>query len=260
LPKDGLWGFVEIPEGPFTMGSDDSDGFMGEIASPADSLILPTYYMARWPVTVAQFQGFVAATGWQTAESERLNGLANHPVVWVNWRDALAYCEWLTEQLQRCEATPEPLKCILQQPGGRVTLPSEAEWEKAARGVDGRPYPWGEAFGVDLANGMETGIGATTTVGCFPKGRSPYGVEEALGNVWEWTRSRVGNYPYPSSEMERREREDLYSGEDEPRVLLGGAFSNVSQDVRCAVRYDFDARCADYFVGFRVVLSSLPYL
>lgn len=258
LPKDELWGFMAIPEGPFTMGSDNPDDSPARDASPAHPLVLPTYYISRFPVTVSQFRTFVEMTGYTWARENRPQGGLHHPVVYVSWQDAMAYCDWLTEELRQAETMPEPLKRILEQPGGRVTLPSEAEWEKAARGTDRRTYPWEGDVNADLANYSDTGIGSTSPVGCFPQGRSPYGVEECSGNVWEWTRSLRGDYPYPSDELARQKREELQSDGREPRVLRGGAFYLSPQLVRCAVRLDVNARGACYFVGFRVVLSSLP--
>jgi formylglycine-generating enzyme required for sulfatase activity len=121
----------------------------------------------------------------------------------VTWHDAIAYCTWLTSCLRDWEQTPEPLATLLRQEAWQVILPSEAEWEKAARGTDGRRYPWGNDLDPNRANYNGTGIETTSAVGCFPQGVSPYKVEELSGNVWEWTRSLWGRdsepqfrYPY----------------------------------------------------------------
>lgn len=155
-----------------------------------------------------------------------------------------------------------------------------AEWEKAARGTDGRAYPWGDALDPDRANYHGTGIGTTSAVGCFPKGASLYGVEDLTlklslpgvpltgaslygvedlgGNVWEWTRSKEGKYPYPQQKTTRARRENLRSRVDEYRVLRGGAFWFSPQSVRCACRYESDARGWYDSVGMRVVVAALP--
>jgi len=262
LPDEPLLGFIEIPAGPFTMGSNDpEDSFLDiEKASPAHPLTLPTYYIARYPVTVAQFRAFVEARGHRPANERCLHGLANHPAVYVSWQDARAYCKWLTEQMQQQpEKTPASLAEFLRQPEACVTLPSEAEWEKAARGPEGFVYPWGNEPDPNCANYADTGIDATSTVGCFPGGASvAYRVEELSGNVWEWTRSVLGDYPYPEGAQERAERELLQSDGTEPRVLRGGCFADVARNCRCALRNRVIARYIDFVVGFRVVLAALP--
>jgi formylglycine-generating enzyme required for sulfatase activity len=179
----------------------------------------------------------------------------------VSWHEALAYCDWLTQELREWDGTPEPLSTLLREEGWVVTLPSEAEWEKAARGGEGkRRYPWGDYPEPNRANYGDTGIGTTSAVGCFPGGASPAGVEDLSGNVWEWTRSLWGedwqepnfDYPYDSEDG----REDLEAGDDVGRVLRGGAFGYTVIHVRCAFRdYRLNPlyRYGDY--GFRVVVS-----
>jgi formylglycine-generating enzyme required for sulfatase activity len=259
LLDEPLLGFIEIPAGPFLMGNDDERGSWGfGKASPQHRVTLPTYYIARYPVTVAQFQAFVEVSDYEWGRRDLPQGAANHPVVYVDWHDALAYCVWLTSRLREWSGTPEPLGTLLRIKGWRVILPSEAEWEKAARSTDGRAYPWGNEPEPDRANYNNTGINTTSAVGCFPHGASPYGVEELSGNIWEWTRSLEGDYPYPARQAARGKREALQTSADASRVLRGGAFWFVAQLVRCAVRSGGGAHDDDGGFGFRVALVGTP--
>jgi formylglycine-generating enzyme required for sulfatase activity len=238
LPDEPLLGFVEIPAGPFRMGSDkkrDPEAWDDEL--PEHEVTLRRYFIARYPVTVAQLRAFVE-DGGQVASRNALSGPDTAPTDWVMWREALAYAEWLTTKLRAWEGTPEPLRSLLREgTGGKpwcVTLPSEAEWEKAARGSDSRKYPWGdEPLDKTRANYAETGIGAPSAVGCFPLGVGPYGVEELSGNVWEWTRSLFHGYPYNPTDG----RENSNAPDDKPRVLRGGAFDSGGRFVRAACRH-----------------------
>ncbi|MCE7984309.1 MAG: NACHT domain-containing protein [Caldilinea sp. CFX5] len=221
LPDDSMLGFVEMSAGTFVMGEDEE----------AHKVTLPTFYIARYPVTVAQFRAFVEATGEQPRWAD-LTEPDNHPVRNVTWFEATRYCQWLTGRLRAWAKTPAPLAEKLAQ-GWQVMLPSEAEWERATRGSKGRHYPWGdEKVDPNRANYKETGTGTTSAVGCFPAGATPEGVEDLSGNVWEWTRSRYMAYPYPSDEQERSKREWVQVEgvkTSNKFVLRGGSFyDNVS--------------------------------
>src|SRR5262245_31162443 len=171
--------WVKIPAGKFLMGSRPENKLKWEDEQPQHVVeISYDYFMARTPVTNRQFCKFVAATGYRGTEQPSRVGLEDHPVVQVSWHDARAYCEWLTEKMRQ----QEELK-----PDERVRLPTEAEWEKAARGEAGNEWPWGNEWDASKCNSYESGLGKTTPVGHYsPAGDSPYGVADMAGNVWEW--------------------------------------------------------------------------
>jgi formylglycine-generating enzyme required for sulfatase activity len=250
-----------VPAGSFWMGTREGDipallkRLGGERAwyereSPRHEVTLPAYYVARYPVTVAQFRAFVRESGYQAKEPwERVSGLDNHPVVAVTWYDARAYCTWLTEQLRAWEGTPGPLAKLVRDQGWQVRLPTEAEWEKAARGSDGRIFPWGDEPDPERANYGDSGIGRTSAVGCFPGGASPYGMLDMSGNVWEWCHSLYQPYPYKQEDG----RED--SEAEGSRVLRGGAFYNLRRLVRCASRHWGDPGGGIGYGGFRICVA-----
>ncbi len=239
-------GFVRIPAGPFLMGEGDKQH---EVNLPYD------YWIARYPVTVAQWRAFAEATGYKNFAPKALRDPDNRPVRWVTWYNAMAYCEWLNEVLKEISRQVSGLSGeaaafweAIASGRYRVLLPSEAEWEKTARGVDGRIYPWGDEFDPDKANTAETGLGTTTTVGAFPRGASPYGVLDLSGNVWEWTRSIPKNYSYDPADG----REDLQA--DALRVVRGGSFDFNRRDARAAVRDWLSPHLRDRDFGVRVVV------
>ena len=202
-------------------------------------------------MTVAQFRAFVEDAendGFRPQDPGCLKGVPNHPVVSVSWGEAMAYCTWLTETLRASDKTPAVLATRLRKgDGGKpwvVTLASEAEWEKAARGDDGRIYPWEGGIDSNRANYDDTGIGGPSAVGCFPLGASRYTVEELSGNVLEWTRSRW------TESYKRGVKPDAAR-----RVARGGAFDDLPRHVRAAsCRWDGPVNRSP-LVGFRVVVS-----
>ncbi len=237
-------GLVKIPEGEFLMGSSGEDKEARDNERPQHTLYLPSYYIAKHPVTVDEYRAFVQESGYKPEfATQILSGSGNHPVVWVYWKDALAFAQWKG-----------------------LALPSEAEWEKAARGTDGRIYPWGNDWLENHANTSEymkkpRGLLArlrrrndqktTTPVGEFsPRGDSPYGCVDMSGNIWEWTRSILKGYPYDANDG----REDP-SG-TEWRVLRGGSYYQGKERVRCAIRLDDYALISD-LGGFRVCASPI---
>ena len=251
LPNDELLGFVEIPGGSFLMGSDpardplafDNERWPG--ASP-QKVQVPTFYIARYEVTVAQFGAFVTETGLRPDE-RTLRAPANHPVAIITWPEALAYCRWLESALKQSPRTPARLKERLDN-GWHVALPNEAEWEKAARGEDGRIYPWGDQPRRDRAN---FGRAAPMPVGSFPCAECAFGLLDMSGNVWEWTRSPYQPYPFdPADDRSQLEADALW-------VMRGGSFTDAERNVRAAIRGGADPGARRAFIGFRVVISQM---
>lgn len=249
LPDDDLLGFVEIPAGVFVMGSDpvkDPLAFENERWSNTTAqgtVDLAAFYIGRFEVTVAQYAAFVDATNRPT-DAQTLRAPANHPVTAVTWPDALAYARWLEATLKQSPRTPALLQQCFRD-GWHIVLPSEAQWEKAARGSDGRVYPWGAAPRRDRANYGGT---ATTPVGTYQCPECPYNVADMSGNVWEWTRSPFQPYPFDSSDDAKNLEQDALW------VMRGGSFGDPERNVRAAIRGGADPGARRAFIGFRVAL------
>ena len=217
---------IEIPAGLFTMGSNEAD----PEDSPAHEVDLPAFEIDKFEVTNTDYAAFAEVTGYLTyAEQKGFSswrdawgiGEDNHPVVMVTWDDAQAYCEWVGKR-----------------------LPTEAEWEKAARGTDGRAFPWGNEWDPNQANVKERGLRGTTAVGSFGTGASPYGVDDMVGNVWEWTANWY--QPYPGNAVD-----DPYYGE-KYRVTRGGGWFDVEPQATTFNRNAADpAKTANDDLGFR---------
>jgi formylglycine-generating enzyme required for sulfatase activity len=222
------------------MGSDRAgDRYAFDDESPQHQVDVADFHIAKYPVTNAEYRRFVEATGHRLpphlqAQFKPSCG-PDHPVVWVSWRDAATYCRWLSH------VTGRPYR-----------LPTEAEWEKAARGADGRPYPWGEDRPNKTRCAFENHEGVTATpVGRYsPQGDSPYGCADMAGNVWEWCHTLYKPYPYDAGDG----REDPKA--DGPRVLRGGAFYTNLRRVRCASRLRYYPNLWLNVIGFRVAVAE----
>jgi len=240
---------LPVPAGEFTMGSNDAP-YADE--KPAHTVWVGDFRIGAYPVTNAQYEEFVLATNheppahWRGPRAPA--ELRNHPVVNVSWHDANAYCAWRS-----------------QVEGQLVRLPTEAEWEKAARGPStasgaGRTWPWGNTFDAARCNMGHTGIGNTSPVGIFLAGRSPYEVFDLAGNVWEWTRSAWGEdwekpeFDYPYRADDGREDQSRISV---LRVVRGGSFLDHDDGVRCAFRSWYSPGVRSVDAGFRVVAPGL---
>jgi formylglycine-generating enzyme required for sulfatase activity len=243
--------FVEIPGGPFVMGADptrDREAFDNErwsASSGQGTVEVPTFYIARHEVTTAQFSTFIRSTGW-SVDPRTLAGGADHPVTFVSWPDALAYCRWLEAELKRSVQAGAEIAPRLRE-GWRVTLPTEAEWEKASRGANGRRFPWGNEPNRDRANYDRT---ATAPVGHFACPECAYGLSDMSGNVWEWTRSPYQPYPYDPSD-------DRTPAGDALWVIRGGHYGDPGRLVRTTARGAAEPGARRAFIGFRVALSRL---
>lgn len=253
LPDDPLLGFVEIPAGPFVMGSDpavDPQAYDNERWSPSnaqETVDVPAFHIGRTEVTVAQFAAYAAATGASVA-GEALRDPPDHPVAHVSWPDALAYARWLEATLRDWSGTPPTLRQRLQQ-GWRITLPTEAQWEKAARGGDGRVFPWGDTPRPGAAND-DSGTGTTVAAGSIDCRDCAHGLHDMAGNVWELTRSPYQPYPYTDAD----DTDDL-SG-DALFIMRGGSFTDPPANTRAAVRGGADPGARRPFIGFRLVLTA----
>jgi formylglycine-generating enzyme required for sulfatase activity len=250
LPADEFLGFVEIPAGAFLMGSDpsiDTQAYTNERWSAEryrGTVEVPTFYIARYEVTVAQYRAFASATN-RDIEFDA-TGSPDRPIANVSWTDAVAYARWLQENLRAWSDTPPELRRLLNE-GWRVGIPSEAEWEKAARGTDGRIFPWGMTATRERANFRSA---ATVPVGSIRCAECVHGLADMSGNVWELTRSPFQPYPYDASDRPADSQADaLY-------VMRGGSFTDEEANIRTAVRGGIDPGARRPFIGFRLVVSK----
>lgn len=224
---------VLVPEGAFWMGSEE--GWVDE--SPVHEVWLDAYHLGMGPVTNRQYLEFVLATGqhYPCSYGDDFDG-PDRPVVGVSWHDAAAFCRWLSSETSAW-----------------WRLPTEAEWEKAARGQDGREYPWGDEQPDSRRCNFDERVGHTTEVGSYPGGVSPFGGHDMAGNVWEWCADWYGEDCYSRSP----EHNPQGPSSGDTRVFRGGSWYNNAYYCRSAARYYRPPTYRYRYIGFRVARSCL---
>lgn len=238
----------DVPAGVFIYGS-----WWDTFTARRRRITLPRFCIAKYPITYRQFQiftdaqdGYSDARWWaglavggrhRTEYSEQTWKIATHPREQVSWFDAMAFCRWLSFKLGGGYAINEIAQWM-------VRLPTDFEWEKAARGTDGRTYPYGRRFDPHKTNTREAGPITTTPVMQYPQGESPYGVVDMSGNVWEWT---LSDYQMPCIHAVQ---EDLRS--QRTRVLRGGSWISTYDLARVSYRLRYSPLERQSFIGFRI--------
>jgi formylglycine-generating enzyme required for sulfatase activity len=195
---------VELPAGRF------------EVGEPGEERVCErgALLIGRWPVVNAHYREFLVATGRPVPAAVEAEALDDHPVTGVSRADAEAFCAWL---------------------GPGVRLPTGDEWEAAARGTDGRPFPWGETFYSELCNCADSGWGWTVPVGAHPLGAGPFGTEQQAGNVWEWVADR---------------------GADGWGAVRGGSYLDTAWGLRASRVQPADPERATNTTGFRIAINQ----
>jgi len=231
-------GMVFVPAGEFIMGSPEGEGDDDE--HPQRTVYLDAFYIGKYEVTNAEYKECVDAGACDPPSLNSSNTrdsyygnpeYDNYPVIYVSWYDAQAYCDWKG-----------------------VRLPTEAEWEKAARGTDGREYPWGNEAPDETKLNYDQNIGDTTEVGSYPDGASPYGAMDMAGNVYEW----VADWYDPDYYRKAPDRNPQGPDSGDSRVLRGGSWYHYQYVARCAYRNGYGPVARLNHLGFRVVASPGP--
>ena len=241
---------INISAGKFLMGSspkqveqairNGANKFWVEWEQPQVEVELSRYSIGKYPITNYEYSIFIKDTahkpprGWNEDQYPPEKG--DHPVVNVSWDDAIAYCSWLSKLT-----------------GKNYSLPTEAQWEKAARGTNGNIWPWGNEFSSNRANTKELNIGTTTSVGKFsPHGDSSYGCSDMSGNVWEWCSDK---WQYDSSS--KISKSSHVSPQENNFMVRGGSYNRSSWEARCATHRANKATLVGEAKGFRVALSPI---
>lgn len=205
----------QIPAGEFKMGDNFNEGFPWE--RPVHTVYLDTYYISKYEVTFDQYDKYCEETGKGRPYDEGW-GQGTRPVINVSWIDARGFCDWLSEKT-----------------GKNIHLPTEAQWEKAARGTDQRRYPWGNGEPSCSRINYRYCNGKTMPVGSYPSGVSPYGIHDMAGNVWEWCSDWYSSSYYSSSPYKNPTGPSHGSGRV-LRVLRGGGLYNLAPSCRASLR------------------------
>ena len=226
---------VLIPAGEVTFGTNEKTGLSSGNEADLQFVFVDEFYIDKYEVTNAQYAKFLTATGHRVPKfwnNPSLNA-PDQPVVGVNWEDAETYAKWTGKR-----------------------LPTDIEWEKAARSTDGRLYPWGNNFDASMGNFDDNGLMngnldgfamQTAPVGSYANGISPYGLHDMSGNVWEWVTSDLTEI------QDGNGRSDLTN--ETVYTIRGGSWTNGPADTRTTVFYIYPAQCSDHSssVGFRCV-------
>jgi len=228
--------WVRLDGGTFQMGSENRR----DDVRPMHEVRLSPYRMSRFPVTNGQYAAYVQATGAPAPEhwagGEMPADQVDHPVTYVSWAEAHAFCVWLT--------------CQVGSADGGVHLPTEAQWEFAARGSERREYPWGgEPPTPERANYQESASEGTTAVDAHPLGATPEGVFDMAGNVRHWCADRFSLY------ADAPQEDPTGPVEGQERTLRGGAYLDAAGTLRGSYRFNIDPDSRFGFVGFRVAWS-----
>lgn len=224
--------FVRVPEGEFLMGSDPAkDGTAKSDEMPLHTVYLDEYWIGKYPVTNQQYLAYLTQIG--VKYNKLIPGKAIHPATNINWYEAAKYCVWVSTEYD-------------------VHLPTEAQWEKAGRGIDQRIYPWGNELPAFNRSNYAYQVGDTTAVGSFPDGKSPYGALDISGNVFEWVADWYGNSYYKVSPVQNPQGiENEYR-----KVLRGGSWTESAEEIRVARRFKGNPDIRNTSIGFRCVLEK----
>jgi formylglycine-generating enzyme required for sulfatase activity len=210
----------------------------GDTNKPLERVLVKDFSIAETEVTNAQYSEFINATGYPAPagwkNGQLPNGTENYPVSNVSWQDAVAFCKWMEKKI-----------------GLVVRLPSEAEWELAARGSAGNKYPWGNQLNMAAVNSKENG-GKISPVKNFPLNRSPFGAYDMAGNVWEWTQDKVGKQEGVTDEQVKKA---LENGQV-LRVVKGGSAFEKAAQISAQARYEIPENTKVPSVGFRYIVEQ----
>jgi formylglycine-generating enzyme required for sulfatase activity len=227
--------WIHIPAGEFQMGDNFNEGDSDE--TPVHEVYLDDYYISKYEISVSQYDRFCMDTNRQTLSNEyylRTYQL-DYAAFYVTWEEANAFCQWLS-----------------QKTGGNIHLPTEAQWERAARGANQNRYPWGNSPpNCDLANFVDCGRGVYYVYN-YDAGATPGGIYQMAGNVWEWCQDYYSPTYYSQSPYQNPQgaTSGLY------RVMRGGSFKSPASEIRSANRFFENPSDDDYDIGFRIVKEN----